>query len=57
MNDYDRTIQAIKDLDCVVSKTKWNKIAAEHNFLTSYTLRCLSNMNFRDFCTKIRKKN
>jgi hypothetical protein len=57
MNDYDRTIQAIKDLDCVVSKTKWNKIAAEHNFLTSYTLRCLSNMNFRDFCIKIRKKN
>lgn len=57
MNDYERTIQAIKDLDCIVSKNEWNKIAAEHNFLTSYTLRRLSNMNFRDFCIKIRKSN
>lgn len=57
MNDYDRTIQAIKDLDCVVSKNEWNKISAEHNFLSSYTLRRLSNMNFRDLCIKIRKKN
>lgn len=56
MNDYERTIQAIKDLDCIVSKNEWNKIAAEYNFLTSYTLRRLSNMNFRDFCVKVRKK-
>ena len=57
MNDYERTIQAIKDLDCIVSKNEWNKIAAEYNFLTSYTLRRLSNMNFRDFCVKVRKSN
>ena len=57
MNDYERTIQAIKDLDCIVSKNEWNKIAAEHNFLTSYALRRLSNMNFRDFCVKVRKSN
>ena len=53
MNDYERTIQAIKDLDCKVSKTEWNKIAQRYNFLSTYSLRMLSGMNFIDFCTEI----
>lgn len=54
MNDYERTVQAIKDLDKIPSKDEWNKIASEYGCLTTYTLRIISNMNFVSFCKSIR---
>ena len=56
MNDYERTIQAIKDLDKIPSKGEWNKIAMQYNFLSTRTLRVISNMSFIDFCKSIRKR-
>jgi len=56
MNDYERTVQAIKDLDKIPSKGEWNKIAMQYNFLSTRTLRAISNMSFIDFCKSIRKR-
>lgn len=56
MNDYERTVQAIKDLDKIPSKSEWNKIAMQYNFLSTRTLRVISNMSFIDFCKSIRKR-
>lgn len=56
MNDYERTVQAIQDLDKIPSKQEWNKIASKYGYLTTYTLRIISNMNFNNFCKSIRKR-
>lgn len=56
MNDYKRTVQAIQDLDKVPSALEWNKIAMQYNFLSTRTLRVISNMSFIDFCKSIRKR-
>lgn len=56
MNEYEITMQAIKDLDCIPSKTEWNKIAVQYGFLSSYSLRVISGKNFVSFCKDIRKK-
>ena len=56
MNDYERTVQAIKDLDKIPSVQEWNKIAMQYNFLSTRTLRAISNMSFIDFCKSIRKR-
>ena len=56
MNDYDRTIQAIKDLDALPSKTEWNSIAYQYGFLTTPTLARISGKSFFDLCKEIRKK-
>ena len=56
MNDYERTVQAIKDLDKIPSVPEWNKIAMQYNFLSTRTLRAISNMSFIDFCKSIRKR-
>lgn len=55
MDNLERTIQAIKDLDSTISVKEWNKIAMKYNYLSSNSLRRLYNMNFRDLCIKIRK--
>lgn len=55
MNDYERSIQAIKEYDSKISVKEWNKIAIKYNYLSSNSLRRLYNMNFRDLCIKIRK--
>lgn len=57
MNDYERTVQAIQDLDKVPSALEWNKIASEYGYLTTYTLRMITNMNFLSFCKLVRRKN
>lgn len=54
MNDFDRTVQAIKDLDKIPSKQEWNKIASKYGYLSTYTLRVITNMNFVSFCKSIR---
>ena len=56
MNDYERTVQAIQDLDKVPSALEWNKIAMQYNFLSTRTLRVISNMSFIYFCKSIRKR-
>ena len=56
MNDYEITIQAIQDLDKIPSKQEWNKIAGRYGYLSTYTLRSISNMNFNNFCKSIRKR-
>lgn len=56
MSDYEETIQAIKDLDKIPSKTEWNRIAREYRYLSTYSLRMISGMNFIDFCKSIRKR-
>lgn len=55
MDNLERTIQAIKDLDSIISVKEWNKIAMQYNYLSSCSLKRLFDMNFRDLCIKIRK--
>lgn len=56
MNDYQRSIQAIKEYDCKLSVKEWNKIAVEFNYLSAKTLVRLSNSkNFSELNNKIRK--
>lgn len=56
MSDYEKTIQAIRELDKIPSMHEWNRLAAQYNYLTTYTLRMISDMNFLSFCKSIRKK-
>lgn len=56
MDNYEKTVQALKDYDCKVSKKEWNKIAKEYDFLSSYSISRLSGMSFTKFCTNLRKK-
>ena len=56
MNEYEKTVQAIKDLDCKVSKKEWNKLALKYNFLTSYSIARLSGMSYTEFCRKLKKR-
>ena len=55
MDNLEKTIQAIKDLDSAISVKEWNKVAIKYNYLSSNSLRRLYNMNFRDLCIEIRK--
>lgn len=56
MNDYQRSIQAIKEYDCKLSVKEWNKIAVEFNYLSAKTLVRLSNSkNFSKLNDQIRK--
>lgn len=56
MNDYEKTIQAIQDLDKIPSASEWNRIASEYGFLSTRSLRVISNMNFINLCKTIRRK-
>lgn len=56
MNDYEKSIQAIKEYDCKLSVKEWNKIAIEFGFLSAKTLvRLSNNKNFSELNNKIRK--
>lgn len=54
MDNYERTIQAIKDLDKIPSAQEWNKIAGKYGFLSTRSLRVISNMNFVTLCKSVR---
>lgn len=57
MNNYERSIQAIKEYDHKLSVREWNKIAKEYNFLSAKTLVRLSNKkNFLELNRKVRIK-
>lgn len=56
MNDYERSIQAIKEYDRKISVKEWNKIAVKFNYLSAKSLVRLSgNKNFSELNDAIRK--
>lgn len=56
MNDYERSIQAIKEYDRKISVKEWNKIAEQFNYLSAKSLVRLSgNKNFSELNDTIRK--
>lgn len=56
MNNYNRSIQAIKEYDCKLSVKEWNQIAKQYNYLSAKALTVLSNKNFSKLSNEIRKK-
>ena len=56
MNDYDKSLQAIKDYDKKISVKEWNKIAKEYGYLSAKTLTIISGKNFSNLNKCIRKK-
>ena len=58
MNDYERSIQAIKEYDRKISVKEWNKIAVQFNYLSAKSLVRLSeNKNFSELNDIIRKSS
>ena len=58
MNDYERSIQAIREYDSKISVKEWNKIAVQFNYLSAKTLVRLSeNKNFSELNDTIRKSS
>lgn len=56
MNDYERSIQAIRQYDSKISVKEWNKIAIKFNYLSAKTLvRLSNNKNFSELNNIIRK--
>lgn len=56
MNDYEKSIQAIKDYDTKLSVKEWNRIAKEYNYLSAKTLTRLANKRFAKLVDETRKK-
>lgn len=56
MNEYERSIQAIKDLDNKVSVKEWNQIAMKYNFLSTFSLARLSNKSFTQLCIDLKRR-
>ena len=40
-----------------LTESEWNKIAKEENYLSSESLRYISNMDFEDWCKTIINSN
>lgn len=57
MTVYEETIQAIKDLDKIPSVSEWNRIARQYDFLSTISIKVISNMSFANFCKSIRKRS
>lgn len=58
MNDYERSIQAIREYDRKISVKEWNKIAVKFNYLSAKSLVRLSgNKNFSELNDAIRKSS
>ena len=57
MNEYEKSIQAIREYDCKLSVKEWNKIAIKYNYLSAKSLIRLSNKNnFSELNKEIRRK-
>lgn len=54
MNNYEKSIQALKEYDCKLSVKEWNKIAKEYNYLSAKSLTRLSGKNFSKLNDEIR---
>lgn len=58
MNNYERSIQAIRQYDSKISVKEWNKIAIKYNYLSAKSLVRLSgNKNFSELNDAIRKSS
>ena len=56
MNNYEKSIQAIREYDTKISVKEWNRIAVQFNYLSAKTLVRLSgNKNFLELNKTIRK--
>ncbi len=53
---YLKSIQALKDYDCVLSVKEWNKIAKKYNFLSAKAMCFISSSNWNELCRITRKK-
>lgn len=56
MEQLNKTIERIKSLPKKPSKKEWNKIAGEEGLLCTVSLCHISNMNFMEFCKKVRRE-
>ena len=54
MNDYEKSIQALREYDCKLSVKEWNKIAKKYNYLSAKSLTRLSGKNFSKLNDEIR---
>lgn len=54
---YEKSLQKIKSLSETPSEKEWNVIAKLENYLSSETLKYMSNKNFYELCVEIRKKS
>ena len=54
---YEKSIQAIKNLEYKPSRKEWTKIAREYNFLSATSLSAIYGKSFTELCTEIRKKD
>lgn len=54
---YEESLQKIKELSKIPSEKEWNVIAKLENYLTSESLKYLSNKNFYELCVETRKKS
>ena len=58
MNDYEKSIQAIRQYDSKISVKEWNKIAVQFNYLSAKSLVRLSgNKNFSELNDAIRNSS
>lgn len=58
MNDYEKSIQAIRQYDRKISVREWNKMAVQFNYLSAKSLVRLSgNKNFSELNDAIRKSS
>ena len=54
MNIYEKSLQAIKDYDKILSVKEWNKIAKEHGYLSAKVLTIISGKNFKSLSVEVR---
>ena len=54
MNDYERSIQALKEYDCKLSVKEWNRIAKENGFLSAKSMTRISGKNFSKLNDEVR---
>ncbi len=54
---YEEAIQKICEMSKILTESEWNKIAKEENYLSSESLRYISNIDFEDWCKTIINSN
>jgi hypothetical protein len=54
MDNYEKSIQALKEYDCKLSVKEWNKIAKQYGYLSAKSLTRLSGKNFSKLNDEIR---
>lgn len=54
---YEKSLQKIKELSGTPTKKEWNVIAKLENYLSSESLKYISNMTFEKLCKTIKSSN